>query len=172
MIRLLLLRHAKSSWDDPDLKDFDRPLNDRGREAAQLMAAFMGFEGLLPARILCSSAQRTRETLAHLLLHFPEDADICLSRRLYEADAPGYLEAIRDYGATATTLMVIGHNPAMEDVATILAPIGDAPALAAMHEKFPTCGLAVIDFEAPRFSEVDPGGGLLSAFHTPQSVQG
>lgn len=170
MLRLLLLRHAKSQWEQPGLADIDRPLNGRGRKAADLMGRFMAREGLLAPRVLCSAAQRTRETMAALLPHLPGDADICVSRRLYEADGARYLEAIREFGATAPSVMLIGHNPAIEDVAHLLAPIGDAVALAEMQVKYPTCGLAVIDFDAPRWSETGPGGGVLAAFHTPRSV--
>lgn len=170
MLRLMLLRHAKSSWDRADLQDFDRPLNERGRQAAPSMAEFIVAHDLVPARILCSAARRARETLALMLPRFDGDIDICIARRLYSADAPGYLEAIRDYGGTEVSLMLIGHNPATEDIAHILAPVGDAAGIEAIRKKYPTGGLAVIGFDEPRWADVGPGGGRLISFHTPKTV--
>ncbi|MEJ8574415.1 histidine phosphatase family protein [Microbaculum marinum] len=172
MLRLMLLRHAKSSWDVPGKADFDRPLNERGRAAAPRMASYMAENGLLPERIVCSAALRAVETLALVLPPISADMEIILSRRLYEADGEGYLTAVREAGGTAASLLLVGHNPAMEDVAGLLAPVGDAVALAEMHEKFPTAGLAVIDFDGPRWSDVGPGAGRLIAFHTPKSIGG
>jgi phosphohistidine phosphatase len=172
MLRLMLLRHAKSSWDTSGQPDFDRPLNERGRGAAPAMAAYMAVNGLMPARILCSAAQRAKETLALMLPHLDGDIDICIARRLYQADAPGYLEAMREFGSTEMSLMVIGHNPATEDIAHILAPVGDAAGLAAMKEKYPTAGLAVIGFDVPRWPDIGPGTGRLISFLTPKSIAG
>jgi phosphohistidine phosphatase len=170
MLKLLLLRHAKSSWADPGKSDFDRPLNGRGREAAPAMGAFMAANGLAPQRVFCSSAQRARETLAMMLPHIATDMEVTLTRRLYEADCEGYLTAARTVGGTVNTVLLIGHNPAMEDVAMVLAPTGDPDSLMLLREKFPTCGLAVIEFDGPRWDETGPGGGRLVAFHTPRSI--
>jgi phosphohistidine phosphatase len=171
MLRLLLLRHAKSSWSDPAQADFDRPLIGRGREAAPAMAKFMALNGLLPQRVVCSTAQRSRETLALMLPHISADMDVTLTRRLYEADGEGYLTAVRTAAGTANTLMLVGHNPAMEDLAMVLAPTGDDKALAQLREKFATCGLAVIEFDNPRWDSAGPGAGHLIAFHTPKSIE-
>lgn len=170
MPRLLLLRHAKSSWTDPGRADFDRPLNSRGRSAAPAIAKFMVQQGLLPQRIVCSTAQRARETLALMLPHMASDMEVAFTRRLYEADAEGYLTAARMAGGTANTLMLVGHNPAMEEVAMVLAPAGDARALTLMREKYPTGALAVIDFDGPRWDEIGPGAGHLTAFCTPKML--
>jgi len=170
MLRLLLLRHAKSSWSDPAKPDFDRPLNSRGRAAAPMMGRFMADNGHVPQRVICSTAQRARETLALILPNFVSDMEVSFTRRLYEADGEGYLKAVQS-GGTANTLMLVGHNPSMEDVAMILAPDGDAAGLRLLREKFPTCGLAVIEFDAPRWSETGPGGGRLAAFHTPKAIE-
>jgi phosphohistidine phosphatase len=172
MLRLLLLRHAKSSWADPGQADFDRPLNSRGRNDAPEMSKFIAEAGLAPQRIVCSSARRARETLALMVPRLSSDMEVSFSRRLYEADAEGYLKAAREAGGTANAVMLVGHNPAMEDVATVLAPVGDDGALKQLAEKFPTCGLAVIEFDGPRWSDVGPGGGRLTAFHTPKGISG
>lgn len=172
MLRLMLMRHAKSAPQEPGLSDFDRPLNPKGRKSSIAMGTFMAERGMAPARILCSSAQRSRETLALLLPHLAADLDLCIARRLYHADGQGYLEAMRDYGATEPSLLVIGHNPAIQDIAQILAPLGDAPGLRAIKEKYPTGGVAVVDFDAPRWADIGPGAGRLISFHTPRSIGG
>lgn len=172
MLRLLLLRHAKSSWDEPDLADFDRPLNQRGRAAADAMGAFMEGRGMMPSRILCSAARRARETLACVLPHLSGDIDICIAERLYESDAPGYLTAVREYGGTDLTVMLIGHNPATEEFAHVLAPVGDAAGIAALRNKFPTAGLVVIGFDLPQWRDIGPGEGRLISFHTPKTIGG
>jgi phosphohistidine phosphatase len=172
MLRLLLLRHAKSSWANPGQSDFDRPLNARGRDSAPLIGRYIAEAGFAPQRILCSSAQRARETVALILPGISADMDVTFSRKLYVADGEGYLLAAREAGGTALTLMIVGHNPAMEDVALVLAPIGDADALARMRGKFPTGGLAVIEFEAPHWTDIGPGAGRLTGFHTPKSISG
>ena len=171
MLKLLLLRHAKSSWADPGKTDFDRPLNSRGRAAAPAMGAFIAANGLVPQRIVCSTARRARETLALILPHIATDLEATFTRRLYEADGEGCLKAARDAGGTSNTLLLVGHNPAMEDAAMVLAPTGDPGSLMLLREKFPTCGLAVIEFEGPRWDAVGPGGGRLVAFHTPKSIE-
>ncbi len=169
MVRLYLLRHAKSSWDE-DGDDFDRPLADRGREAIARMAPFIAAQGYEPAVIACSSALRARETLAALIPHLEGEIDVKLTRRIYDADPENLLEDIRGTGGTANSLMVVGHNPAMEEVAGLLASEGEGDALRRMQEKFPTAALAVIEFDAPRWDEVGPGAGRLVAFHTPKSI--
>lgn len=172
MPRLLLLRHAKSSWADPGRSDFDRPLNARGRASAPALGAFMAAHDLVPQRVVCSAAQRARETFALIMPHLAADMEITVTRKLYEADGEGYLTAIRTAGGTAATLLLVGHNPAMEDVAAVLAVAGDAMALAEMQSKFPTAGLAVIDFDGPRWADIGPGAGRLEGFHTPATIGG
>ncbi|ESR26756.1 SixA phosphatase family protein [Lutibaculum baratangense] len=171
MLRLYLLRHAKSSWDDAEVQDFDRPLAERGLKAAEAMAAFIAREGYLPAVIACSSARRARQTLQPLIGHLSGEVDIRLTRRIYDADPQDLLDALRATGGTATSLMMIGHNPTFEDLAALLAPGGDGEALSRMRQKFPTAALAVIEFEAARWDEVGPGAGRLVAFHTPKSAE-
>src|SRR5262249_2366564 len=122
MPRLLLLRHAKSSWDDHHLADIDRPLAPRGHRAARLIAEAIEARGLRPDRILCSPALRTRETLAALIAHLgDDDIEIEISQGLYEPPTGDYREVIADHGDSACTLLVIGHNPAIQATAVLLA---------------------------------------------------
>ena len=171
MLRLFLLRHAKSSWDSGAATDFDRPLNGRGRGAAPLIGTFMAEQGLVPQRILCSAAQRTRETLALVLPHFAADMTVSVTRRLYGADASGYLDAIRAFGEAAPAVMVIGHNPATEDLAMILSGTGNEAAMDAIRVKYPTAALAVIEFDTARWADIGPGAGRLAAFVPPRALK-
>lgn len=170
-MRLLLLRHAKSDWGDATLQDIDRPLNSRGKTAALRMARYLRENGLLPNQILCSTALRTRETLARVLTSLPQEAQIHLLSDLYQQSEDDYLSLIRKQGGRAQNLMVIAHNPATEDTALSLAGTGDAAALADLKEKFPTAALAVIDFDISDWSELQPGTGHLERFVKPRDLK-
>ncbi len=168
--RLLLLRHAKSSWDDPDLADFDRPLAPRGEKAAPFMARYMADAGLVPDRILCSSAARTRATLAHLLPAFGAEMDVLVTRALYEAPPETVIRAVRRHGGDADVLLVVGHNPGLEEAAVRLAGAGRDTDLEAMGQHFPTAALAVIDFPVTGWSEIAAGAGHLERFVRPRAL--
>ena len=168
MPRLLLLRHAKSSWDAVSTDDFDRPLNRRGHDAAPVMGSHIAVHGFAPDKILCSSARRTRETLAALLPYLDEDVEIRLSRELYLSGEDRTIDQIRAHGGNAATLLVIGHNPGLQE--TALALIGDGePAIRdRVAEKFPTAGLVVIDFPAMKWVDIEPKTGKAVAFLKPR----
>ena len=171
MPRLLLLRHAKSSWDATGVPDFDRPLNSRGRRSAPLMGRHIAAHALMPERIVCSTARRTRETLAGLLPYLAAEMDIRLSRDLYDTGAADYVDVIRAFGGTARVLLVIGHNPAMQEVASELIGNGN-PALAdSLRTDYPTAALAVIDFPEKKWAEVHPRGGRIVAFFRPRELE-
>ncbi|MGE0094677.1 MAG: histidine phosphatase family protein [Alphaproteobacteria bacterium] len=165
---LCLLRHAKSSWADPALDDFDRPLNQRGRSSMVPLGLYIGEKKLHPDSILCSSAQRTRETLSLLLPWLRGEAAIRIERSLYLANANELLMRLRRTEDEASCLLMIGHNPGLEDLAGMLAGTGDAFASAAMQEKFPTAALAVLDFDAAHWADVAPDKGELRAFVSPK----
>lgn len=169
MLTLSLLRHAKSSWEDPGLEDFDRPLAPRGLKAAPAMAKFMAGK-IEPDLVLCSPSRRTRDTLALVA------ASIGNPRTFYPADlylpAPeALLEVIRATTDAVRHLMLVGHNPSLHALAVSLIRTaesnGDAKALSG---KFPTAGLAVITFAAVAWQEIAPGTGHLSLFMTPKRL--
>lgn len=166
-LTLYLLRHAKSAWDDPALADFDRPLNARGRREAKAMASVLAGRGYAPDLIVCSTAQRTRETLAALLSALSTETEIVLTGAVYEAAAQALLARLRDAPRAARSVMLIGHNPGIESLAASLVGGGDGESLARMHGRFPPAGLAVIGFEADSWATIGPGDGLLMAYHTP-----
>jgi len=170
MLTLSLLRHAKSSWADPSQDDFDRPLNERGDEAAPRMGAFMARNRIAPGLILCSTAVRTRQTLAHVLPHLPATAEVAYEDGLYLATAIELLGLVRKTAATVSHLMLVGHDPGMHDVTTRLAGSGDPALLTALAAKFPTSGLAVLAFDLQTWADIEPGAGLLVLFMTPKRL--
>ncbi len=164
MSRLLLLRHARAAWAEPGMRDFDRPLDATGRADADAMGAVMAKGRVLPQRVICSSARRARETWDAVVRHLPV-ADVIVTDQLYITDATGYLNFIRD-NAQVESLLIVGHNPMIEDVCFALAPNGKDDATGARSSGFPACGLAVIDFRG-NLADVAPSTGFLEAFYTP-----
>ncbi len=171
-LRLYLMRHAKSAWDQPELADFDRPLNERGRRAASEMGGLMAAKGYAPERVLCSNAKRAQETLAGVLGELPSRPDIIHTRGIYEADTARLLQLIRISGGSARALMLIGHNPGMSDLAQLLSGGGSLAAIGRLQGKFPTAALAVLSFDAPDWSAIGSGAGRLDAYHTPARHHG
>jgi phosphohistidine phosphatase len=159
--QLELLRHAKSSWADPDLADHDRPLNARGRAAAALVGRHLHQETAPPDLVLCSSATRTRQTLK--LLELGGKVQVKVEDDLYGAGSASLLARLKAVPATVGTVLLIGHNPGMEDLARLL----DRDGLASV-EKFPTAALAVLRFDIGAWSELNPGTGHLATFFTPR----
>jgi phosphohistidine phosphatase len=171
MLTLSLLRHAKSSWDDPSLEDFDRPLAKRGIAAADRMGAYIQAQGLAPDAILCSSAVRARQTLELVLPHFLGPPTVEYDRSLYLASAPVMLARLRRRDAKLTRhVMLVGHDPGMHALACQLASTGNPEQLRAMAHKFPTAGLAVIRFKARAWSKLAAGAGELDRFVTPKTL--
>jgi len=148
MKQLLLLRHAKSSWDDPDLDDFDRPLAERGSKAARLIGRELAARGWLPDQVLVSSALRTRDTWRLVAAELPAHPRIVFADALYDASAADILSQIRLADPSSGCLAVVGHNPGLEDLAKQLAGSGsEAKARKRLEEKFPTAALARFVFD-------------------------
>ncbi|WP_417677436.1 SixA phosphatase family protein [Roseibium sp.] len=171
MLRLMLLRHAKSDWGASSLDDIDRPLNARGRAAAGTMAAYFAAQDLLPDLILCSSAQRTRETLAHLLPFLDGEYDIRVQADLYYQNEDTYMPILRKDGGSARNLLLIGHNPAIEETALSLVGSGPEEAIEDMGLKFPTGALAILDFEIDTWAKLKPENGHLDRFVKPRDLE-
>ena len=173
MLRLLLLRHAKSDWDDAALGDHDRPLAARGLKAAPLVAAVMDREGFVPAACLTSTARRARDTVRLVLAGLPGGADIAVTplKALYDfGSGREVVAAIAAHGGTASPLMVVGHNPAFHGLALRLASSGAEPDMKELKRKFPTCALAVIDLPIDRWSDLPGATGNLFAFIRPKAI--
>jgi phosphohistidine phosphatase len=168
MLTLLLLRHAKSSWEMPALADYDRPLAKRGLKAAPRMGAEIAVLGLRPDLVLCSGAKRTRETLDLVLAALgPPPPEVVYDDAIYMAPPAGLIQFLRRQPAASTTLMVVGHNPGLEELAELLVGGGDEELRETLEEKFPTCALAVITFDAKTWADIAPGTGALARFLTP-----
>lgn len=170
MRTVYLLRHAKSSWDDPTLTDHDRPLAPRGRKAAPRMGAYLRHDGLIPGLVLCSTALRARQTWALVAPSLPPGIRVEFRKELYDADAGNFLDILRHCPDDAETVMLIGHNPALEDCAARLAGGGDPAALKRMASKYPTAALAEIAFDAKRWRDVEAGTGRLVDFVRPKDL--
>lgn len=170
MHQLLLLRHAKSSWEDAATPDRDRPLNARGRRAAIAMRRAMRELGLAPDLILVSSAKRTMETLS--LLEPWDDTPLVESMdELYLASATRLFGTLRAVTETVRTVLLIGHNPGMHDLAVELTdPRASAEKpLRDLREGFPTTALAEFSIIGP-WSRLDAGGARLARFLTPKML--
>ena len=139
---LYLLRHAKSSWDDPTLADRDRPLAPRGRKATRLICRYLAENAIHPELILCSPSTRTRQTLEGIESALGKSPRLEVEPGLYGASADELLRRLQRVPDGIGSVMVIAHNPGLEELATMLARTGDA--LAALHEKFPTGALATL----------------------------
>ena len=168
MKRLYLLRHAKSSWKDTSLPDHDRPLNGRGRRAAKAMARHMREHGIEPELVLCSTARRARETLERIEPGLDTRA-VHLEPDLYAASAHALLERLRGVPDTVESVLLIGHNPGLQDLALELARPGSAAdELAA---KYPTAALATLAFEASTWRELDRGTAELVELVRPRDLE-
>jgi phosphohistidine phosphatase len=154
MKTLLILRHAKSSWKDESLPDHDRPLNKRGLKDAPRMGELLRREDLLPDLILCSTAQRARKTAELVVEESGYEGELRLSRDLYAFDPGAYLEALVELEDIYERVMLVGHNPAMEELLEAL--IGE-------FERMPTAALAQVDLPIGHWGELDdePEGKLI-----------
>ena len=156
---LYLLRHAKSSWKDDSLKDFDRPLKGRGRDAAQQMGKSLASEKLQDAVLICSPAARTRETAQIVLKHSGLRMDQRFDERIYEASLRDLLRVVSEIPDDKQTVMMIGHNPGFEELLAFLT--GEA-------RRMPTCALAKIKLDVASWKDARAGEGNLKLFITPK----
>ena len=170
MLRLFLLRHAKSSWSDPSLHDFDRPLNKRGKKDAPKIAQAMKERGYQPDRILCSSSQRTKETLAGVIPSLSGEVSLHLLDSLYEGNAPDYLALLRQHAKDSRNLLLVGHNTGLQEIAIRLIGHGDFLLRSELETKFPTGALAILDFSCDSWHDVNDGQGTLVDFIKPRDL--
>ncbi|MCK0209155.1 histidine phosphatase family protein [Starkeya koreensis] len=165
MLRLLLLRHAKSDWPE-GVPDPDRPLAARGRRGAKAIGAYMVEEALLPARAIVSPARRTIETWEIATKDWPTHVQPAYEHAIYEAPAENLLKLIREQEALSP-LLLVGHNPGMEELAALLLRREQR---AKVLPKYPTGALAVIDMPIESWAELRPGCGTLERFVTPRAL--
>ncbi|MEM1236404.1 MAG: histidine phosphatase family protein [Pseudomonadota bacterium] len=160
MKTLIIMRHAKSSWSDPGMRDIDRPLNGRGRKSAQAIGEWLSYGGFQPDLVLCSSARRTAQTWEHMEL----DAPIQFLPELYHAAPGAILSAVRN--ASGDCVLVLGHNPGIAYFAEMI--VSDPPS----HDRFddyPTAATLVAGFDG-EWAALEPGKAIARAFTVPRDL--
>ncbi len=168
---ILLLRHAKSAWSDPRLDDHERPLSRRGERAAKAMADHIVRREPRPDLILCSTAMRTRQTLAPLVKRLDAPAPpITLERGLYLASEDILLAHLQAVPDDAATVLLIAHNDGIWRLAEALAESGPAELLTALQQKYPTGALATFRAADRPWHDLAPGSAKLVAFVRPRDL--
>ncbi len=158
--RLYVLRHAKSSWDDPGLEDRERPLSGRGRRSAQLISEHLRKEGIEPDLVLCSSARRTKETLELV----DPTGERLVEDELYGASAGEWIERLKQVPSETGSVLVIGHNPSLQKLVLGLGgPDGS------VQDKFPTAALATLELTGA-WDALEPGGASLTGLVRPRDL--
>lgn len=169
MPKLLLLRHAKSSWALGGDLDWERGLTERGADDLKLISAYMTERGLAPDLVLCSTARRARESLKGIATVLSPGALAEFTDDVYQATAIELLGLLQSVAGEPNTVLMVGHNPSMHDLAVDLAD-GTGDDLSGMAGKFPTAALAEFEFEGP-WSKLDSGGAALTAFTRPKQLR-
>jgi phosphohistidine phosphatase len=159
---LYLLRHAKSSWDDPSLADFDRPLNERGVRATGLVARFMEDNGLRPDYVVSSPAARAKTTALYVAGAGGIDRPVRHDARVYEARPLDLLKVVSEADESAGELMLVGHNPGLE---------GLVERLTGERERLPTAALVRIELRIDAWPQIADGCGRLDWVVTPRAIE-
>jgi phosphohistidine phosphatase len=167
-VKLLgLLRHAKSDWDDLTLRDFDRGLNGRGRKGAALMGAHIAEHGAPWDMILASPAARVKATLDASGLPQP----VTYTEDAYLADAATLLALLRQHGGAADAVLLVAHNPGLQElVMELVPPEGETALFGELLEKFPTAAFAVLELDIAEWDQCQPGCGRLVHFARPRDL--
>lgn len=166
-LKLILIRHAKSSWDDPFSDDHARVLNARGRAAAPVMAAWLAQLGHIPGQVFCSDAARTAETLALMLPEWAVAPRVSYTNALYHAAPFTMLDIL--HKATERAVALVSHNPGIGGMACGMVRTRPGHP---RYSDYPTCAVAVIAFDVPHWDEVQPGTGTILDFAVPADLIG
>ena len=170
MKRVILLRHAKSSWKDPSLDDHDRPLNRRGKAAAPVIGAWLAERGYGPDTVLCSSSLRTRQTVQRLRKTMPDLPEATIEEFLYHALPDVMLERLRQLPKTCETVMMVGHQPGLSALTRKLADGTEEPRCSRAYEHFPTAAAAVLELELNVWSELGENSARFVDFAKPREL--
>ncbi len=170
MLTLILLRHAKSSWKDMSVPDHGRPLNERGKAEAPVMGKALAKHGLDPDLVLCSTARRTRDTLALVLPELKAAPKIVYVDGLYHGTPAEMLGVLKGDGGGASQVLMIGHNPEIQTFALDLIGSGSKVLKSKLEAKLPTAGLIAIRFLAGAWTGVTVNSGKLELFLTPKDL--
>lgn len=167
MPRLLLFRHAKAEPGGVGIDDHERPLAERGREDAAAMGRTLAEKRERPTRVLCSTAIRTRQTWEKAKGTLMASPEVRFLRDIYEADGD-YIEILREHGKRATSLMLVGHNPAIHVTALRVSERLSGREGGALMNQFPTASVAIFTFDG-KWKDLKPGSMSLATFLTPRS---
>ncbi|WNO53971.1 SixA phosphatase family protein [Stakelama saccharophila] len=171
MKTLILLRHAKSGWDDPVERDFDRPLNAKGKRAAAIMGRHARGLGMIFDHVVASPALRVGQTLDHFERGYGTLAAPDRDRRIYLASSATLLELVRELSDAYDHVLLVGHNPGLEDLILALIPDdADEPLRIAVEQKFPTASMVELAFDVDHWADLIAGGGHLERFVRPRDV--
>jgi phosphohistidine phosphatase len=170
MRRLLLLRHAKAERSQAGERDHERILAARGRGDAPRLGAYMVRHDFTPDLVLVSTSARTRETWELAATAFEHVPPVKFDERLYEAGPQPILKVIKETTPRVGTLLVIGHNPGLQELAILLVAVSNSDALLRLKEEFPTASLALINFMVEDWSRLHPRAGRLEHFVTPSTL--
>lgn len=170
MLELLLLRHAKSRWDEPETGDHDRDLAPRGEQAATRIGRLLREQGLEPDLVLCSTARRAAHTWELAAAELAHPRPVQYDDRLYLAAPDRMLQVIAERGADVGRLLLVGHNPGMHVLATRLSATGEKALRATVAAKFPTAALALLAFNTDAWPQIATQGGELRGFWRPRDL--
>jgi len=171
MKKLTLLRHAKSSWDDTITRDFDRPLNDKGKKASKAVGTFIKRQGLVFDLVLASPAVRVIETLEHVEEASGESWEPEWERKIYLASSVTLMDVLRGVDSDADHILMVGHNPGLEDLVFDLVPDdGSSEAREMVEEKYPTAALAEMSLDIESWSDIVDSCGSLNRFTRPRDL--
>ena len=171
MKRLTLLRHAKSSWNDPVTRDFDRPLNEKGKRAAAIMGKFVKHNGIVFDQVLASPAQRVIETLEQFEPASGLDFEPQWDRKIYLASSVTLMDVLRGAAPEAEHVLMVGHNPGLEDLIFDLVPRNaSSEERSAVEIKYPTAALAELSLDIDNWADIKDGCGKFDRFTRPRDL--
>ena len=171
MKKIILLRHAKSSWNHPGLSDHDRPLNKRGRAAAPVIGNWLSCKGHVPDVILCSPSVRTQETVRRLEMTSDRQPALELQDSLYHASQDALLHALRGLSDTYQSAMIVGHQPGLSTFAGMLAECAEAHCVQA-YQHFPTAAAAIFEADVSGWSALAYCSAWFRDFVKPRDLDG
>jgi phosphohistidine phosphatase len=166
---VFLLRHGKSSWSDSAIADIDRPLAPRGERASRRIARYMRRKKIRPALVLCSPSVRTRQTLEAIQPSLAKGCAVEFVPQLYAASEQDLLERLRALPESVSSVMLVGHNPGLHDLALALASRGAE--LPQLEEKFPTGALATLVVHRESWAALSPGDAELVDYVVPRQLR-
>lgn len=171
MKTLGIFRHAKSDWNDARLRDFDRPLNKRGRKGAAVMGAHIGRHGVAWKRVLASPAVRVTQTIELASQAAGQSPPITWDRRLYLASSATLMDVLREQDGDPASIMMVGHNPGLEDLIFDLIPDdGSSPLRDIVEDKFPTAAYAVLELDIDRWADIAENCGRIVHLVRPRDL--